>query len=577
LQKQLRVTLGQHSDKGRKATNQDFYGALVPDEPVLSSKGIVLGIADGISSSDVSRTASEAAIRGLVEDYYCTSDAWSVRKSATHVLTATNSWLHSQSQKSQYRYDKDKGYVCTLSAIIIKSATIHIFHLGDCRIYRLRSGQLEQLTIDHRLVVSETESYLSRALGIHSQFDCDYQSLPIEAGDTFLLLTDGIYEYQTQQQLIQAVENGRDDLKNVAKKLVNDAYDNGSTDNLTAQILHVDELPSKQAMERLKELTALPFPAILSARDEFDGYHILSALHSSSRSHVYLARDTGSSNNHSMTVIKTPSIDLKDDPAYLERFLMEEWIAKRINNAHVMKPKQLQRQQGFIYTAFEHIDGQTLTQWMRDNPKPDLHSVRQIIEQIARGLMAFHRLEMIHQDLRPENIMIDKSGMVKIIDFGSTKVAGLVEMTQAFRQENMLGTAQYSAPEYFLGEPGTYQSDIFSLGVIAYQMLTSRLPYGAQVAKTKTRKAQQKLSYKTVLHDDLAIPAWVDDTLKKAVHPNPHKRYQELSEFIFDLQQPSQTFLSKTKPPMIERNPIAFWQSLCALLVVVILWLLAAR
>ena len=123
---QLSVTLGQSSDKGRKKTNQDFYGALVPDEPVLSTKGIALGIADGISSSNVSRLASEAAIRSLLDDYYCTSETWSVKKSVTHALAATNSWLYSQSQKSEYRYDKDKGYVCTLSAIVIKSIALSV-------------------------------------------------------------------------------------------------------------------------------------------------------------------------------------------------------------------------------------------------------------------------------------------------------------------------------------------------------------------------------------------------------------------------------------------------------------------
>jgi serine/threonine protein phosphatase PrpC len=573
---QLSITLGQYSNKGLKQTNQDFYGALVPNEPMLSSKGIAIGIADGISSSDVSRLASEAAIRSLLDDYYCTSETWSVKKSVTHALAATNSWLYSQSQKSEYRYDKDKGYVCTLSAMVIKSATAYLFHLGDCRIYRLRDSLLELITTDHRLVVSEHESYLSRALGIHAQFECDYQHLSLQEGDTFFLLTDGIYEYCSSEQIIQSVAKF-DDLNAAAKSLTELALEAGSKDNLTAQIVRVDALPSKQANERLQELTALPFVPILNARTDFDGYHILSNLHSSSRSHIYLARDITPTKNATLTVIKTPSIDLKDDPAYLERFLMEEWIAKRINNAHVLKPKPQNRTKGFIYTVFEHIDGQTLTQWMRDNPAPDLQRTRQIVEQIARGLMAFHKLEMIHQDLRPDNIMIDSTGIVKIIDFGSTKVAGLQEMTQSVQHENILGTAQYTAPEYFLGEAGTHQSDIFSLGVITYQMLTGKLPYGTQVAKSNTRKAQQKLRYKTALHDDRNTPAWIDDTLKKALHPTPHKRYQELSEFIFDLQQPSAAFLNKSKPPIIERNPVAFWQSLCVILLVIIIWMLATR
>jgi serine/threonine protein kinase len=107
------------------------------------------------------------------------------------------------------------------------------------------------------------------------------------------------------------------------------------------------------------------------------------------------------------------------------------------------------------------IQGQTLTEWMRDNPKPEISAVREIVEQISKGLLAFHRLEMLHQDLRPANI----------IDFGATKVAGIDKITSAIDHENILGTAQFTAPEYFLGQSGTPRSDLFSLAVITYQML----------------------------------------------------------------------------------------------------------
>src|SRR5882724_2399724 len=138
MPKQLQISIGQHSEQGRKETNQDFHGAYVPNEPQLSAKGIVVALADGISSSRVSRIASETAVKSLVEDYFCTSEAWSVKKSAQRVLMAANSWLHAQTQQSQYRYDKELGYVCTLSALVIKSTTVHVLHVGDSRIYRLQ-------------------------------------------------------------------------------------------------------------------------------------------------------------------------------------------------------------------------------------------------------------------------------------------------------------------------------------------------------------------------------------------------------------------------------------------------------
>jgi serine/threonine protein kinase len=570
----LAVSVGQYSDKGCKDINQDFYGVLVPKEPMLSTKGIAIAIADGISSSEVSHIASEASVRGLLDDYFCTSETWSVKKSADQVLTASNSWLHSQSQKSEHRFDKNKGYVCTLSAMIIKSTTAHIFHLGDSRIYRLRSGKLIQLTDDHRTWVSSEQSYLSRAMGIYPQLEYDYQSLVIEQGDMFIFATDGVYEHLSDDFLISAVSDAQIDINDMAKLLVQTAYKFGSTDNLTAQVVRIDSLPSQDLNERVQQLTELPFLPVLDVRSHFDGFKIVRNLHATSRSHVYLVEDSETLSSLPI-VIKTPSIDLQDDPAYLERFLMEEWIAKRISSAHVLKPRELTRKRHYLYTAFEFIDGQTLTQWMIDNPKPSLQSVREIVGQIAKGLQAFHRLEMLHQDIRPENIMIDTSAVVKIIDFGSTKVAGLMEMTQSIEHQNILGTAQYTAPEYFLGEVGAPGSDLFSLAVITYQMLTGKLPYGAEVAKSRTQSAQNKLHYQTALHDDREIPVWVDNTLKKALHPNPHKRYQELSEFIYDLSQPSKAFLSKTKAPLLERDPVVFWQSVSAILVVVIIWLLA--
>src|SRR3954468_17634301 len=96
---QLRVSLGQHSDKGRKEINQDFHGACLPEDPQLSAKGVALALADGISSSAVSQIASQCAVRGFLEDYYATPPAWSVRKSAQRVLMAVNSWLYSQTRQ----------------------------------------------------------------------------------------------------------------------------------------------------------------------------------------------------------------------------------------------------------------------------------------------------------------------------------------------------------------------------------------------------------------------------------------------------------------------------------------------
>ena len=568
---QLKISFGQQTSKGRKEINQDFHSIHIPKDPLLSSKGIAIALADGISSSNVSQIASQTAVTGFLEDYYCTAESWTVKTSVLRVLLATNSWLHSQTRDSQFRYEQDKGYVCTFSTLVIKSTTAHIFHAGDSRIYRLVKNKLEQLTEDHRLWVSKDKSYLRRALGMKDHVDIDYQSLAIEVDDVYILATDGIYEFTNEKFIIDTITEHTNNLDHASQVILDEAYQNGSTDNLTIQIVKIDELPLQNVDEVYQQLTTLPFPPELKPRMLFDGYEIIRNIHFTSRSHIYLAIDT---ETKEQVIIKTPSVDLREDTAYLERFLMEEWIARRINNAHVLKPCTQTRKRNYLYIVTEFIEGTTLAQWMIDHRNPDIEEVRMIIEQISIGLRAFHRQEMLHQDLRPNNIMIDQTGTVKIIDFGSTQVAGLKEIASPLNEQNILGTAQYTAPEYFIGERGTTRSDMFSLGVIAYQMLSGRLPYGAQVARAQTKSAQRKLTYQSVLDDDRTIPAWVDETIKKSIHPDPYKRYEEISEFIYDLRNPNKTFLNKSRPPLMERSPILFWKSLSFILFMVIVILL---
>ncbi|PCH98801.1 MAG: protein kinase [Rhodobacteraceae bacterium] len=566
----LSISIGAYSDRGRKEINQDFHGTLIPQHPVLGIKGIATAIADGISSSQVSQEASESAVKSFLTDYYCTSDAWQVKTAAQRVIAATNSWLHAQTKRSQNAYDMDRGYVCTLSAMVLKSRSAHIFHIGDSRIYRLSGGSIEQLTQDHTVILSADEQYLERALGMAANVEIDYKIVELEVGDTFLMATDGVYEFSDPKFMTQTIAQCGGDLDLAAKQIVDEALKRGSGDNVTLQIVRIEALPDSNQVEFLTSAGDLPLPPVLEGVKEFDGYKILRQLHANSRSHIYLVEDIESG---ARMALKIPSIDLRDDPEYLKRLMMEEWIAKRLNNPHVLAAVSDLRPRKFLYAVTEFVEGITLWQWMTDNPKPDLETVRGIIEQIAKGLRAFHRKEMVHQDLRPENIMINGDGTVKIIDFGSTRVAGIAEAA-VHHDDPILGTVQYSAPEYFLGETGTKRSDYFSLGVIAYQMLTGKLPYGAQVSRSRTRAQQKKLQYMSAQDDTGRVPDWVDLALKRAVHPDPFKRYETLSGFLYDLRHPNAEFLRNAGTPLMERNPLVFWKVLSLVLGLLLIYLL---
>ena len=552
----LSVSVGQCSDRGRKEINQDFYGIVVPEPALLASKGIAIAIADGISTSRVSHIAAESAVKSFLEDYLCTSEAWSVKTSAQRVIAATNSWLHAQTRRSGLGEDMDSGYVCTLSAMVLKSATAHIFHVGDSRIYRLDGNSLEQLTDDHRVVVSSRQCYLARAMGAEREVEIDYQSLPIEAGNLFILTTDGVHEHVSPQFVAAAIRDAGSDLDEAAYCILGEARRNGSADNLTVQLLRVDQVPEGEAAEAMTYAEDLPLPPPLTPPALFDGYRIIRQLHGSSRSQVYLAANA---EDGSLVALKVPSTDLREDAAHLRRFAIEEWVARRVSSVHVLGAAASRRKRNYLYVAMEFVEGQTLAQWMADNPRPDVEQVRGIVEQIARGLRALHRRDILHQDLRPENILIDRTGTVKIIDFGSARVAGVVEMGVLHDVDGILGTEQYTAPEYFVGAGGTIRSDIFSLGVTAYQMLTGRLPYGAAVPQARTHKAQRRLRYRSARLDLPAIPAWIDGALEMAVRVDPERRYAELSEFTHDLRWPNGEFAGRPRP-LLERDPVLFWK-----------------
>ena len=552
----LRLSLGQHSEAGAKPLNQDFHGAALPTDAQRRARGIALAIADGISSSPVSQVASAAAVRGFLEDYYGTSEAWTVRRAAQCVLAATNGWLHAQTQRGDGRFDKDRGHVCTFSALVFKGREVHLLHVGDTRAYRVHPTALEQLSHDHRVRLDGGQTYLGRALGIGPHLEIDHACWPTEVGETFLLATDGAYEHLDPLLVVSTITRHGDDLQAAAQALVATALARGSQDNATVMLARVESLPEQLGPPIRRE--NLRLPPRLAPRMEFEGYRVIRELYASARSQVVLAVDA----QDREWALKLPSAEMGTDPRALDRFATEEWVARRVDSPHVIKAAPAEKRREHLFTAMEFVHGQTLAQWMTDHPSPGVDEVRQIVDQIARGLQVLHRKEMLHQDLRPENLMIDRQGTVVLIDLASAHVAGLNEGLGDARATDIAGSLQYTAPEYFTGEGGTPVSELFSLAVLAYQMLTSQLPYGLQVTQVRGPRDLHKLQYVPLRTRRPDLPEWLDRVLRKALHPQPARRQQALSEFAHDLYAPGPEFMRRDRTPLQERHPLLFWRVL---------------
>ena len=564
LQSDQHFTLGQTSHKGAKDQNEDAIGIRIPEGIIQSHKGSVAIIADGVSAAEAGKEASETCVRNFLSDYYSTPDTWSVKQSTNKVLTALNRWLYSQGQRFS---DAQKGYISTLSCIVFKSNTAHIFHVGDSRIYRLRDGDLEQMTRDHTTAVSSTQTYLARAMGLDVKLDVDYRSIDIEQNDIFFLSTDGIHDFISYQELrnqLKPLANlATEDFEEQCQQLVNLALQHKSNDNLSCQIIRIDKLPTQDLNDVHQKLTDLPFPPNLEIGMSIDGLAIEKELHASNRSQLYKVRDI---NSGEIFCMKTPSINYNDDAAYIERFILESWIGNRINNPHVLKVAGFNRPKQYLYYLTEYIEGITLEQWIKETPNPPVQNVIVIIQQVLKGLRAFHRRETIHQDLKPGNIMLDKNGEAKIIDFGSCHVKAIAEIATPLERDGILGTATYAAPEAVLEGQSLQQSDLFSIAVILFEMLTSKLPFAGKLEDCRTKSAYLKTRYTPSYELNPLVPVWLDGAIKKALRFDPSARHGDVSELLYEIEHPNPKYKKTYNSALLNSNPSRPWQLLSGVL-----------
>ncbi len=393
--------------------------------------------------------------------------------------------------------------------------------------------------------------------------DIDYKTLPIEIGDLFIMTTDGIHDYLSDKELKQHLKEFSQ-LELLAKDIISHALNNKSHDNVSCQIIQVDELPEQDSNEVFNQLLELPFPPELEAGNTIDGYRIIKEISASSTSQLYLVEDP---QTHKQMIMKTPSINFEDDPSYLEQFYIEEWAGKRLNHENLLITYEQTQAKNFLYILMEYIEGITLSEWIKKNPQPEISRVINILEQIIKGVRAIHRMEMLHRDLKPDNIMITPDGKVKIIDFGSIKIAGLQDVSSPVARNELMGTKNYTAPEYLLGITATKKSELFSVGIVAYEMLTAKHPYAEQLDKYSKADNINKLRYIPCTKYNPMIPLWIDGALKKAVRCDHRLRYDNFSEFLYDLQHPNEKFLLNSQPFM-EKKSVLTWQLISAVLLI---------
>lgn len=589
----LRVRAGGCSRAGAGGVNQDAFAVSLPGrQQALLHKGVVAAMADGVSVSHQSHKAAELAVNEFIGQYLETPATWSVNQAAAKILKSLNQWLyHHALQQSSLQGQitrTDSAMACAFAAVVIKSNTAYLFSAGDCRVWLYRQHQLQQLTRDHRCFAGDRHQ-LTRALGIDSHLQLDCQAISLQQGDRLLLSSDGIHDILDQAQLQHlmgaslsatgqphpdAATSNLNPLELAAETMVAQACSQprqkqkAKPDDMSCLILAIDALPPPGFNEFTQLMGKRLIPKPMKPGQQLDHYEIVQSLYEGSRSHLYLARSQLDGKSY---VLKAPSLNFADDPTYLMAFLQEGWLGAQLNSPYIINLHPQAQHSGYLYHVSDKVPGSSARQWLLDNPKASLSDIRIIARGAIRALRALQRMSVLHRDIKPDNFMVDSNLSVTLIDLGSATASGMEEL-ESSREDYPLGDLNYLAPECLQGQAASLQSEIYSLGVSLYELLTGHLPYKAVNPSRPT--APDRHDYIPARHWRPDIPDWLDATLRKACHPQASQRYRALSELDQDLHAPNPQLLKQQRRlPLLEQNPLRFWKAVSALLLITCLTL----
>jgi len=561
----VRASVGFASETGPRKRNEDFAAAVIGAELPEPRREVVAAIADGIGGAKGGRVAAETAVRGFLDGFWDLPETMEVRRAAARIVNALNGWIHALA-----RQDPElKGMGCTFTALVLRGRVAHLLHVGDTRSYRLRRDRLICLSADHaREGPARGARVLTRALGVEAEVRLDYAAQPVALHDRFLLCSDGVHGFLTDDSIAEVLRE-RSAPQDTARALVAAALDSGSTDNCTALVLDVVGLPTADSSDIDGALIRLPVIPAPSSGETVDGFVLKAVLSDGRYSRLFGAIDEVEGGE---AALKFPKSEVAAVAARHAAFVREAWVGARVNSPWVVHVTELPPgRQTCLYTVMPLYQGELLETRLARRPALGLEEGRNIAVGLARGAAALHRAGIIHRDIKPDNVMLEGGGSLKLLDLGVARVPGLEDAPP----EDIPGTLAYMAPEMFTGEAGNEATDIYALGVTMFRAFTGEFPYGNADANGRPRRDRaQELS---ALRPDL--PAWLQAALAGAIAADPAERFRDMMEFALEMEAgPPRAPPAARRPlTLYERAPLRFWQGVAALLALALLLSLLRR
>src|ERR1700732_5329648 len=551
----IKVSVGFVSETGPRKRNEDFAGAVFGPELPAPRRDVVAAISDGIGGAKGGREAAEIAVRGFLDGFCDLPETMEVRRAAAIVLNSLNGWIHSQGQRDS----ELMGMGCTFTALVLRGGIAHVLHVGDTRAYRFSRDHLTLLTTDHVRPAGDNgrSNILIRALGVETELRLDYTSQVVAQHDRFLLCSDGVHAYLPADAIADILRE-RVSSEDTARALVAAALDAGSNDNSTALVLDVVGLETAEAADIGANITELPVIPVPQGGETIDGLVLKVLLSEGRYTRLFGAEDEVEGGE---VALKFPKPLVASVDTYRTAFVREAWVGARVSSpglGHVIELPP--GGQTSLYTVMPLYQGELLETRLARRPGLGLEEGRNIAIKLARAAAALHRAGIIHRDIKPDNVILEREGSLKLIDFGVVRIPGMEDAPP----QDIPGTPAYMAPEMFDGEAGNEATDIYALGVTMFRAFSGEYAYGNADAVSQPRR--DRPTPLSALRPDL--PAWLQAALARAVAKDPAERFRDMTEFAVEMEAgPASGPHTPPRPQTLyERYPLQFWQAIAALL-----------
>jgi serine/threonine protein phosphatase PrpC len=561
----VKASVGFASETGPRERNEDFAGAVFGSELPQPRGDIVTAIADGVGGAKGGRVAAEMAVRGFLDGFCDLPETMEVRRAGARILNSLNNWIYAQGQRDA----KLAGMGCTFTALVLRGRVAHVLHVGDTRVYRLRGDRLTCLTIDHvREGSAERSNVLTRALGVGTEVPLDYTTQPLARDDRFVLCSDGVHAFLPADSIADILRE-RSASEDSARALVKAALQAGSTDNCTALVVDLVDLPTAASADIGAAIMRLPLIPVPIDGETVDGFVLKVLVSDGHYTRLFGAVDEVEGGE---VVLKFPKPQVASEATYHTAFAREAWVGARVRSPWLGRTIELPPgRQACLYTVMPLYTGELLETRLGRRPALGLEEGRNVTIKLARAAAALHSAGIIHRDIKPDNVILESEGSLKLIDLGVVRVLGLED----FPPTDIPGTPAYMAPEMLSGEPGNEATDIYALGVTMFRAFTGEYPYGNLDATSEPRRTRP--TQLSALRPDL--PAWLQGALGRAIAIDPAERFHDMIEFAVEMEMGPARAPSTVRRPQTfyERRPVLFWQGVSALLALALLLTLVLR